>query len=345
MTSDPTRPRPGPTDRGDTGLDVVTGAFSYSGAAIAAALLATVAGSGPSPATRAGRRPLAVEIRPLDFDDQLGLGASLEGATTLYNTYWVRFAHGRINHDLAVANSRSPLPGRQAGRGAADRPRQHHPPERRLTVSLLPGQGPGRAGTGRSRASPTPCSDRPSSSAVTVSWSTTSPGCCGTFRSSPSAAGATTGSGPSTSTTWPGSVWPAAAERHDSVTDAVGPERPTFFELVELHQRGGGQPGPHRARAGGWPCRRWPGCSAWPCTTSCSRRRSTGPWPPDWPTPTARPPGPTALSGWLADHADDARSALRQRDREAFRRHRQQDRATGPMTGVRRHDGPGARRR
>jgi NADH dehydrogenase len=48
-----------------------------------------------------------IEVRPLDFDDQLGLTASLEGASTLYNTYWVRFARKRIDHDLAVANSRT----------------------------------------------------------------------------------------------------------------------------------------------------------------------------------------------------------------------------------------------
>jgi nucleoside-diphosphate-sugar epimerase len=92
---------------GDTGLDVVTGAFSYSGRAIAAALLEngrqvrTITG-------HPGRAPAdsPFEDYPLDFDDQLGLVASLEGATTLYNTYWVRFAHQRINHDLAVANSR-----------------------------------------------------------------------------------------------------------------------------------------------------------------------------------------------------------------------------------------------
>jgi NADH dehydrogenase len=35
------------------------------------------------------------------------LTASLEGVTTLYNTYWVRFAHQRVDHDLAVANSRA----------------------------------------------------------------------------------------------------------------------------------------------------------------------------------------------------------------------------------------------
>ena len=92
----------------DTGLDVVTGAFSYSGAAIAAALLErgrrvrTITG-------HAGRAPAGTEVeqRPLDFDDQLELVASLEGVTTLYNTYWVRFAHHRIDHDMAVANSRT----------------------------------------------------------------------------------------------------------------------------------------------------------------------------------------------------------------------------------------------
>jgi NADH dehydrogenase len=96
------------TGRHDTGLDVVTGAFSYSGGAIAAAL------------TEAGRRVRTItghpdrarpgapyEVRPLDFDDQLGLTSSLEGATTLYNTYWVRFAHGRVDHELAIANSRT----------------------------------------------------------------------------------------------------------------------------------------------------------------------------------------------------------------------------------------------
>ena len=94
--------------REDTGLDVVTGAFSYSGAAIASALheagrrVRTLTG-------HPGRAPQAtvLEVRALDFDDQLGLVASLTGATTLYNTYWVRFAHGAIDHKVAVSNSRT----------------------------------------------------------------------------------------------------------------------------------------------------------------------------------------------------------------------------------------------
>ena len=92
----------------DTGLDAVTGAFSYSGRAIATAL----ADSGRRVRTLTGhahRAPDAssIEVRPLDFDDQIGLVTSLEGVSTLYNTYWVRFAHERIDHDLAVENSRT----------------------------------------------------------------------------------------------------------------------------------------------------------------------------------------------------------------------------------------------
>ena len=97
-----------PTHVSDTGLDAVTGAFSYSGRAIATALT----NSGRQVRTLTGHPSRAngandIEIRPLDFDDQIGLVRSLEGVTTLYNTYWVRFAHQRIDHDQAVENSRA----------------------------------------------------------------------------------------------------------------------------------------------------------------------------------------------------------------------------------------------
>lgn len=86
-------------------LDVVTGAFSYSGAAIARDLTAaghrvrTLTGH---PAAAHG----AIEVRPLDFADEDQLARSLDGAHTLYNTYWVRFSRGRNTHVQAVANSR-----------------------------------------------------------------------------------------------------------------------------------------------------------------------------------------------------------------------------------------------
>jgi len=88
-------------------LDVVTGAFSYSGAAIARDLLEhghqvrTLTG-------HPGRAPAGtpIDCRPLDFSDERELSVSLAGANTLYNTYWVRFAHGSVSHERAVANSR-----------------------------------------------------------------------------------------------------------------------------------------------------------------------------------------------------------------------------------------------
>jgi NADH dehydrogenase len=87
--------------------DVVTGAFGYSGAAIARELLA--AGRQVRTLTgHPGRAPAGSEIdaRPLDFADADGLERDLRGAHTLYNTYWVRFARSGETHAAAVANSR-----------------------------------------------------------------------------------------------------------------------------------------------------------------------------------------------------------------------------------------------
>jgi uncharacterized protein YbjT (DUF2867 family) len=90
------------------GFDVVTGAFSYSGSAIARDLLA--AGRAVRTVTGHPGRALSgtpFEVRPLDFADPAGLTASLRGAGTLYNTYWVRFPRGPVDHQTAVANSRT----------------------------------------------------------------------------------------------------------------------------------------------------------------------------------------------------------------------------------------------
>jgi uncharacterized protein YbjT (DUF2867 family) len=87
--------------------DVITGAFGYSGAAIARELQ----GAGHSVRTltgHPGRAPAGspVDVRPLDFADPEGLARNLSGAHTLYCTYWVRFPHGDVTHDTAVANLR-----------------------------------------------------------------------------------------------------------------------------------------------------------------------------------------------------------------------------------------------
>ena len=89
-------------------LDVVTGAFSYSGAAIARELQA----AGRRVRTLTGHPDRApadsdIEVRPLNFDDPAGLSRDLQGARTLYNTYWVRFARRQLDHDIAVRNSRT----------------------------------------------------------------------------------------------------------------------------------------------------------------------------------------------------------------------------------------------
>jgi nucleoside-diphosphate-sugar epimerase len=93
----------------DTGLDLVTGAFSYSGARIAQRLL----DSGRSVRTLTYHQDRAhplrgrIETLPYQFDDQLALAESLEGVSTLYNTYWVRFDHGRATFASAIAHSRA----------------------------------------------------------------------------------------------------------------------------------------------------------------------------------------------------------------------------------------------
>lgn len=89
------------------GLHVVTGAFGYSGKYITQRLLA--AGHRVRTLTNSIHRsdPFqgAVEVCPLDFNHPEKLAAALEGASVLYNTYWVRFNHARFNQADAVRNT------------------------------------------------------------------------------------------------------------------------------------------------------------------------------------------------------------------------------------------------
>lgn len=89
------------------GLDVVTGAFGFTGRYIAGRLLAL--GRRVRTLTGHPNRPNpfgpAVEVAPLDFDDLAGLVRSLRGADTLYNTYWVRFPYRGVTFETAVRNS------------------------------------------------------------------------------------------------------------------------------------------------------------------------------------------------------------------------------------------------
>ena len=218
----------------DAGFDVVTGAFSYSGAAIAREL------------ERSGRRvrtltghpgraspDTAIDVRPLDFEDLVGLSSSLEGATTLYNTYWVRFPHGHDDHERAVANSRTLFhAARQAGVERIVHVSITHP-----SISSPYGYFRGKAHVERALGE------------VGVPYAVLRPGILfggdgvlinniawllrhlpvfgvggrGDYRIRPVhiddlAALAVA----------------AGAERTDTVVDAVGPDRPTFLELVGL---------------------------------------------------------------------------------------------------------------
>jgi NADH dehydrogenase len=88
-------------------VDVVTGAFGYTGRYITARLL----DSGRSVMTLTGHpnRPNPfgdrVAVAAFGFDDRRKLAEHLRGATTLYNTYWVRFLRGEVTFERAVANS------------------------------------------------------------------------------------------------------------------------------------------------------------------------------------------------------------------------------------------------
>jgi uncharacterized protein YbjT (DUF2867 family) len=86
-------------------LDVVTGAFSYTGRHIAEYLLAR--GRSVRTLTREvdPAHPLAgrIEAAPLAFDERLV--ESLSGADTFYNTYWVRFERGPTTFARAVQNT------------------------------------------------------------------------------------------------------------------------------------------------------------------------------------------------------------------------------------------------
>jgi uncharacterized protein YbjT (DUF2867 family) len=89
--------------------DLVTGAFSYSGSRIAELLLES--GREVRTLTYHPQRqhPLQarVEALPYRFDDPSALARSLDGVTTLYNTYWVRFERGGTTFATAVANSKA----------------------------------------------------------------------------------------------------------------------------------------------------------------------------------------------------------------------------------------------
>lgn len=88
-------------------IHVVTGAFGFSGKYITERLLS--AGHEVRTLTNSFNRenPFSgrVTAYPYNFDDREKLIESLNGASVLYNNYWVRFNHRNFSYALAVENS------------------------------------------------------------------------------------------------------------------------------------------------------------------------------------------------------------------------------------------------
>lgn len=89
-------------------MDVVTGGLSYIGKYITQRLVSN--GKQVRILTGHLTRPNPfgnqVMILPFNFDNEPELIKNLQGAETLYNTYWVRFDHGAISFNKAVENTK-----------------------------------------------------------------------------------------------------------------------------------------------------------------------------------------------------------------------------------------------
>jgi NADH dehydrogenase len=87
---------------------VVTGAFGFVGRAVAERLLAR--GIGVRTLTNHPERggPLRgrIEVFPLDFRDRDALARAMEGASVLFNSFWVRFPRAGRTYEGAVDRSR-----------------------------------------------------------------------------------------------------------------------------------------------------------------------------------------------------------------------------------------------
>ncbi|MCD6129843.1 MAG: NAD(P)H-binding protein [Deltaproteobacteria bacterium] len=101
----------------DDKLNVVTGAFSYTGKYITELLLST----GERIQTLTGhphRNPFEkrIIVFPYNFDNLDKLKKTLEGVNTLYNTYWIHFSYHKSSIDKAVENTKKlVLAAKEAG--------------------------------------------------------------------------------------------------------------------------------------------------------------------------------------------------------------------------------------
>ncbi len=90
-------------------LNIVTGAYGFTGKYITQRLLdlgervRTLTGHPARPDPFRSR----VKAFPFNFDNPTALAKSLEGASTLFNTYWVRFPYRGITFDQAIQHTLS----------------------------------------------------------------------------------------------------------------------------------------------------------------------------------------------------------------------------------------------
>ncbi len=99
-------------------LNVVTGAFGFTGKYITRRLLdrgkdvLTLTGH-PGRENPFGER---VSVAPFNFDNPETLTRSMQGASVLFNSYWVRFSYGRTTFQSAIDNTRTLIrAAREAG--------------------------------------------------------------------------------------------------------------------------------------------------------------------------------------------------------------------------------------
>jgi NADH dehydrogenase len=102
---------------------VITGAFSYTGKYATRILLGrgyevrTLTNHNPAEhASRENPFGDRVTVLPYNFDHPSELRRSLEGASVLINTYWIRFPHGQTDFETAVRNTRTLIEAAKAAR-------------------------------------------------------------------------------------------------------------------------------------------------------------------------------------------------------------------------------------
>lgn len=92
-----------------THTDAVTGAGGFTGRAIAGRLASLGRGiiNLTNHPEKAANLDGIIRSAPLEFDMPDRLASHLEGATTLYNTYWIRFEYADMTFEKAVQNSKA----------------------------------------------------------------------------------------------------------------------------------------------------------------------------------------------------------------------------------------------